>query len=82
MKREADLLVLNCRQLLTLADSSGKPRIGPALAEIGIIDNGALAARQGRVVTVGGRAAVESSIDLVSDGIVVDAGGRVVMQRR
>ena len=79
MKRDADLLVVNAGQLLTLADPSGAPRIGPALANLGIIRGGAFAAKDGRLVAVGARDAVESSVAVTPGGEVVDAGGAVVM---
>jgi len=79
LKRDADLLVVNVGQLLTLADPSGAPRIGPALANLEIIRGGALAAKDGRLIAVGTPDAVESGVAMRAGGEVVDAGGAVVM---
>lgn len=78
MKREADLVVLNCKQLLTLSSQQSGPRRGPACAELGIIDDGAMAAYRGTLVAVGTRQEVEHAVDPLPDCEQVDAGGRVV----
>jgi len=62
----SDLAVINCRQLVTVA--------GPCL---GIIHDGAMLARDGRIERVDTRAEIEPFI--LPDCDVVDAGGRVVM---
>lgn len=79
MKRDANLLVVNSRQFLTLGNKSGAPRVGPALGDLGIVHDGALAARDGEIVAVGTREEVERSINVLADCEVVDAGGGVVM---
>jgi imidazolonepropionase len=79
LKRDADLLVVNCGQLLTLAAPEGKPRVGPALADLAIVYDGALAAKAGKIVAVGKREAVEATVNLSPDGELLDAGGAVVL---
>ncbi len=79
MKREADLLVSNCSQLISLRNPDPAPRRGERLGDLGIIPNGALAARQGRIVAVGSPAEVEAAVTLTQDARSVDAGGAVVM---
>lgn len=79
MKRDANLLVVNSRQLLTLGNEAGTPRVGPGLAELGVVSNGALAANKGRIVAVGERGSVEASIEPGLDCEIVDAGGAVVL---
>jgi imidazolonepropionase len=74
--RMTDLAILNCRQLVTLAGPPG-PRIGPAMADLAIIADGALHARDGRIVAVGPRAEIERW--LPADTETVDAGGRIVL---
>jgi imidazolonepropionase len=59
------LAVLNCSQLVTGADSA-----------LGIIEDGALLVRDGRIVATGGRATIERRI---TDETVVDARRRVVL---
>ena len=48
-----DLLITNCSQLVTLRGAA--PRRGRALRELGIIGDGALLCRDGRIVAVGPR---------------------------
>lgn len=79
MKRDADLLVINPSQLLTLSDPTGQPRVGPALGELGLVRGGALAAKDGKIVAVGTRKSVEAAVKPAPDCRVVDAGGAVVM---
>lgn len=79
MKREADLVVTNCGQLLTLESPSPVPRRREALASLAIIENGAMAAHKGKLVSVGSPGQVEGAIQPAKGYIEVDAGGAVVM---
>lgn len=76
---DADLLVINCGQLLTLAGGNGRPRTGAALGDLGIVDGGSFAAAGGKILATGTREAVESAVTVGPDCEVVDAGGAVVM---
>jgi imidazolonepropionase len=75
----SNLIVKNCGQLLTLARPDGTPRVGPALNDLGMIEHGAFAARDGRIVAVGTLDDAERALDGLGDAAVVDAGGAVVM---
>lgn len=70
---EADLLIHSAGQLLTLA---GGPRRGPDLGRLGIIDDGALAIRDGRITVVGRSADLCAQVRAAR---LIDAAGRVVM---
>src|SRR5689334_20317130 len=72
----SDLAVVNCRQLVTLAGPR-RPRTGAELRELGVIANGAMRIRDGRIVAVGPRADIERS--LAEDTGIVDAGARIVL---
>lgn len=52
-KENADLLIVNAEELLTLAGSSQYPRTGSKMNELEIIHDGAIAIREGRIVAVG-----------------------------
>lgn len=52
-REKVDLLIVNAEELLTLAGGSDKPRIGKQMRDLGIIRNGALALKDGRIVAVG-----------------------------
>lgn len=60
-----NLAVVNCSQLVTVA--------GP---DLGVIHDGAMLVRDGRIAATGARAEIERRIE---DEEVVDAGGRVVL---
>jgi len=71
-----DLVILNCRQLVTLAGPA-RARTGAEMRNLGIVPDGALAVRDGRIVRVGTRAEIERV--LAPDAEIVDAGGRIVL---
>lgn len=79
MRREADVIVRNCGQLLTLRSEKRVPRRGAALSDLGLVESGAIAARRGRVVAAGPEAAVESAVRPVAGCREIDAGSAVVM---
>ena len=71
-----ELAVLNCRQLLTLAGAP-RARTGVEMRELGIVEDGALLVRDGRIAAAGPRAAVEPLCSAATEAI--DAGGRIVL---
>lgn len=75
----ADLLVEHASELLTLAGSPTGPRRGAALADLGLVRDGAVAARDGQIVAVGTTADVRASVRLEPGAQTVDASGRVVL---
>jgi imidazolonepropionase len=72
---EADLLIHNIGQLVTLAGAAG-PRRGAQMRELGIVADGALAARDGRIVAVGPARMVS---DAVKASETLDARGAAVI---
>jgi imidazolonepropionase len=71
------ILIRGARQLVTLRGAAS-PRRGAALSELGIIPNGAVLIRDGRIVEVGQGRRVEN-LALARDAIEIDAAGRVVL---
>jgi imidazolonepropionase len=71
-----ELAVVNCRQLVTLAGPP-RPRTGPELRELGIVPDGALLVREGRVAAAGPRSAIEPLLSGAAE--VVDAAGGIVL---
>ena len=71
-----DLLIHNARQLLTIASPASKT--GPAMSDLGLIEDGALAIKEGRIALVGKskevRAQVEAKEELNAFGRVVTPG--------
>lgn len=72
-RETVDLLVHSAGQLLTLA---GGPQRGHKLGELGLIEDGALAARAGHILEVGPTNELRARY---TAGRELDAGGRVVM---
>jgi imidazolonepropionase len=72
----SSLAVINCSQVITLAGPA-RPRVGPELRELSIVDDGAMLVRGDRIHQVGSRNAIERVI--TADCEVVDAGGRILL---
>jgi imidazolonepropionase len=74
-----DLIIANARQLLTLkSDANASPRCGQRMKELGIIEDGGLAVRGGRITQVGRTEDILKKNELSQKGEFVDAAGRVV----
>ena len=71
-----DLAIVNTSQIVTLAGPQ-RPRFGAEMRELAIIPEGAMLIRDGRIVAVEARAAIEAQ--LAGDAEIVDAGGRIVL---
>jgi imidazolonepropionase len=70
----ADLIIHNAGQLLTCA-SGGRPKRGREMSDIGIIQNGAVAIRNGRISAVGSSAEI---LQRYGRAPSIDANGKVV----
>ncbi len=64
--------VAGCSELVTL-QGPARPRIGAELRQLGVIRDGAMLVRDGRIAWVGPRRELDPKVE------VIDAGGRVVM---
>jgi len=72
----ADLLIVNAEELLTLAGSQGKPKTGKDMREIGIVHDGAIAIKEGRIMAVGKTKDVTREFRA---GYVLSAQGKTVL---
>jgi len=70
----ADLLIVNAAQLVTCA-SGGQPKRGAQMRDLGIITDGAVAVKDGRILAVGTTADIRARYQSEQ---VIDASGRVV----
>jgi imidazolonepropionase len=52
-RESVDFLIENADELVTLAGSSQMPRVGKQMGELGVIHNGALAIKDGKILAVG-----------------------------
>ncbi|MDQ7858771.1 MAG: imidazolonepropionase [Armatimonadota bacterium] len=75
----ADLIVLHAAELLTLAGDPAGPRVGPALAEVGLVTDGAVAAADGQIVAAGPTPEVLDLVRPARRARRIDATGRAVL---
>jgi len=75
-KKQADLLIVGANELLTIQNMTRKPKTKEEMNDLGIIINGALAVKDGKIAAVG----ITNEIERWwrSDH-VISAGGKVVM---
>jgi imidazolonepropionase len=71
-----DLVLVNCKQLVTLAGPPA-PRVGPDLNQLGIIEDGALWARDGKIERVGNWDEIKA--EAPPEAEVIDAEDRIVL---
>jgi imidazolonepropionase len=73
----ADFVVRNIGRLATLAGPS--PRVGASLAEIGLVENAALASSAGRIVFAGPEKLLAATVEALGEAVVLDAEGAAVV---
>lgn len=77
MAEPVDRLFVHCKDLVTLADGPATgPRRGAAMRQLGVIADGAVAVRGGRIVATGPTDALARAYRAKDE---VDVGGRVVL---
>jgi imidazolonepropionase len=75
-KKEADLIIEHAKQLMTAKGHSERPAVGPEMEDLGIVEDGAIAVSDGKIIAAG------KSSELLSNYTAaerIDATGRVVM---
>jgi imidazolonepropionase len=73
---QADFAIINANELVTLKGKSDRPQTKDGMNELGIIEDGAVAAKDGRIVAVG---TTREVLDMLEKGFeVVDASGKLV----
>lgn len=75
-REKVDLLIVNANELVTLAGDSQKPRVGKQMRELGIIRDGCLAVRDGRVAAVGKTSEIAK---LFRAEAIISANGKTVL---
>ena len=76
---EADLIVRDAAELVTLRGEAGRPRVGTELRQLGITERGALAAREGTIVWVGPSGELDRAVRPAPACRTIDAAGKTVM---
>lgn len=76
MPIKADFAMINANELVTLKGTSSKPQIKEEMKNLGIIKNGAVAVKDGKIVAVG---TTKEVLDKLEKGFeVIDASGKLV----
>lgn len=75
-KEEADLLIENANELLTIRGGTEKPLLGKRMRDLGIIRDGSVAIRNGRLVAVGKTEKIRARFE---SSEIIDASKKVVM---
>jgi imidazolonepropionase len=75
-EKKTTLLIKNIRQLVTMAGPA--PRLGPGMNDIGLIENGGVAAAGDEILAVGKSDEIEGRAPLAEGCQVIDAQGAVV----
>ncbi len=73
----ADLLIVGASELVTCAGAA--PAAGAAQGDAGVVERGAVAAREGRIVWVGPESQLERSVAPLGSARRIDVGGRAVL---
>lgn len=76
MRERADLVITGAGELLTLHDDEGGPALGAGMGKLGIVQDGAVAIRDGRILAFGTSAEIAAGYSAKG---IIDAEGRVVM---
>jgi imidazolonepropionase len=77
-KAHADIVITNANQLATLDSKYGVPRIKEKMRELAIIENGALAIKNDKIIFVGTTDALEKSNLISPKTQRIDAKGKLV----
>ena len=75
-KEEVDLLIENASEVLTLRGGSQKPLLGEQMKNLGIIKDGSIAVKEGKIVAIGKTGEIKGKFEGKE---TVDAEGKVVM---
>tara|TARA_B100000315_G_C14449693_1_gene528539 strand:+ start:470 stop:748 length:279 start_codon:yes stop_codon:yes gene_type:complete len=72
-KLETDLLINYSGQILTMTGAGDRPKVRGQMDEVGLIDDGIVAVREGRIVYGDKREYLEDIVSLAKDVRVIDA---------
>ena len=74
----ADLLIHSADRMVTMKGYSERPACGESMSDIGLIEDGAVAMREGKIVAVGTTVEVQAGGWVGPDTVQISAKGRVV----
>ena len=77
--KSIELVIRNARQVLTMRSNQKGPRTGEHMEDLGVIEDGAVALSDGKIVTVGKTDEVLGQITIDDKTKVIDAKDKVVL---
>lgn len=77
-KEIPDLVILHANELVTMHSKHGAPRIGKAMSELAIIEDGAIAIKNDKIIFVGTSADCLKKMKIGDQTAVIDATGKLV----
>jgi len=78
-EKGCDLWIRNVTCLVTVAGGPSGPIASPSWDDLGMIEGGALAAREGRIVAVGPSEEVEKRVELLPSATVLEGEGKLLL---
>lgn len=76
---QADVVIEGAAELLTLTGGGARPRLGDEMRDLGILRQGALAARRGKIAWIGPTADLLTAVRPLAFCKFIDARGKTVM---
>ncbi len=77
-KEIPDLVILHANELVTMHSKFGAPRVGKAMSELAIIEDGAIAIKNDKIIFVGTSDDFLKKMKIGNQTIVIDATGKLV----
>ncbi|MCL4459703.1 MAG: imidazolonepropionase [Chloroflexi bacterium] len=78
-RQPVEIVIYNAAELVTVSHRGPGPKRGAQMDELGIIPQGALAIRQGRITAVGPSEEIMGHLETSSDTLVINASQKVVL---
>jgi len=76
LAKKADFAIVNANELMTVGGSSHKPRAREKMSDLGIVKDGAVAVKNGRIISVG---TTKKVLEELENGFeIIDASGKLV----
>jgi imidazolonepropionase len=76
MAPKAEFALIHASELATLGGRSGRPRVGQGMSDLGVVEDGAVAVKGGKIVAVGPTKEVLGKLDGGYE--LIDVGGKLV----